>query len=82
MAALERIACTAYDLAALSASDDGVGLYVARGWVPWRGPTSVLAPTGVTRTPADDGTVYVLQPASTLDLDGELACDWRGGDVW
>jgi len=67
---------------ALSASDDGVALYEARGWQLWRGPTSVLAPNGIERTPDDDGSVYVLLGATALDLDGELTCDWRPGDVW
>lgn len=81
MAALEAFA-PAYDVLALSASDDGVPLYVARGWVPWRGPTSVLGPTGPRRTPDDDGSVFVLLGAPALDLDAPIACDWRDGDVW
>lgn len=96
MAALEAFA-PAYDVLALSASDDGLPLYAARGWVPWRGPTSVLGPTGPQRTPDDDGSVHVqlgdpaldTLPIDTLpidtppiDLDAPLACDWRDGDVW
>jgi aminoglycoside 2'-N-acetyltransferase I len=34
------------------------------------------------RTPEDDGGVYVLPVTATLDLAGDLACDWRGGKVW
>jgi aminoglycoside 2'-N-acetyltransferase I len=30
----------------------------------------------------DDGCLYVLELAVPLDLDGELTCDWRDGDVW
>lgn len=81
MAALEALA-PAYDLLALSASEDGVALYEARGWRPWRGPTSVLAPGGIEPTPDDDGSVYVLTGATPLDLDEPLTCDWRPGDVW
>jgi aminoglycoside 2'-N-acetyltransferase I len=81
MAALEALA-SAYDLLALSASEDGVALYDSRGWQLWRGPTSVLAPNGIQRTPDDDHSVYVLPGATVLDLDGELTCDWRPGDVW
>lgn len=81
MAALEVLA-PAYDLLALSASDDGIALYQARGWQLWRGPTSVLSPTGIERTPEDDGSVYVLPGSAPLDLDAELTCDWRPGDVW
>jgi aminoglycoside 2'-N-acetyltransferase I len=81
MAAIEALA-PAYDLLALSASDDGIALYESRGWQLWRGPTSVLAPTGIERTPEDDGSVYVLPGPTPLDLDAELTCDWRPGDVW
>lgn len=71
-----------HDLLALSASEDGAELYEARGWEQWQGATSVLAAMGVTRTPEDDGGVYVLPGEAALDLDGELTCDWRDGDVW
>lgn len=81
MTALEALG-PAYDLLALSASEDGVPFYEARGWQRWRGPTSVLAPNGIEPTPDDDGGVYVIPGASALDLDGPLACDWRPGDVW
>lgn len=84
MAAAERQIVTAYDLGALS---DGTGIddfYQRRGWLTWRGPTSVLGPTGLRRTAEDDGGVLVL-PTPTgpeLDPDQPLACDWRPGDVW
>jgi aminoglycoside 2'-N-acetyltransferase I len=42
----------------------------------------VLAPTGPTRTPEDDGSVYVLPISVELDFDATLSCDWRDGDVW
>jgi aminoglycoside 2'-N-acetyltransferase I len=42
----------------------------------------VLTPTGISRTPDADGCVYVLPLTVPLDLDGELTCDWRDGDVW
>jgi aminoglycoside 2'-N-acetyltransferase I len=82
MSALERVLRGAYDLGALGATDDAVRLYEARGWKRWRGPTSALTPDGILRTQDDDGSVYVLQIATPLDLDGELTCDWRDGDVW
>jgi aminoglycoside 2'-N-acetyltransferase I len=72
----------AYDLGALSATDDAVRLYEARGWERWQGPTSALTPTGILRTDDDDGSVYVLPIAIKLDLAGELSCDWRDGDLW
>jgi aminoglycoside 2'-N-acetyltransferase I len=80
MTALESLA-TAYDVLALSSSEQGVALYESRGWQRWRGPTSVLSPAGVVPTPDDDGSIYVLR-GSSLDLDSELTCDWRDGDVW
>lgn len=68
------------DLLALSSSEDGIARYESRG--RWRGPTSMLAPSGIAPTPDDDGSVYVLAGTTPLDLDGELTCDWRAGDVW
>lgn len=84
--ALEQVLRGAYQLGALSASEAGRPLYVARGWLPWRGPTAVLTPDGLVRTPDDDGTLYVLPIALPggvgLDTAGEIACDFRAGDVW
>lgn len=82
MAAAERIVRGAYELGALGATEVGAALYVARGWERWRGPTSTLTPDGVVRTPEEDGSIYVLPAGTGLDLDGELTCDWRDGDVW
>jgi aminoglycoside 2'-N-acetyltransferase I len=80
MDALEELA-PAYDLLALSASEAGVPLYEARGWQTWRGPTSVLGPTGPEPTPDDDGSVHVLG-GQDVDRDDPIACDYREGDVW
>ena len=86
MDAAEQVIRGGYHLGALSASDLGRPLYAARGWLPWEGPTSVLAPEGRTRTPDDDGSLLVLPaelPAAvTLDSGAPIACDWRDGDVW
>jgi aminoglycoside 2'-N-acetyltransferase I len=82
MEALERVVRGAYDLGALGATDDGARLYTARGWQRWQGPLSALTPTGIARTPEDEGGVYVLGVGAPLDLSGELTCDWRDGDVW
>jgi aminoglycoside 2'-N-acetyltransferase I len=82
MAALERVVRGAYDLGALGTTDEARAFYVARGWQQWRGPTSALTPAGVVRTPGEDGGVYVLEVSAPLDLDRELTCDWRDGDVW
>ncbi len=82
MGALERVLRGAYDLGALGSTDEGAGFYAARGWRLWRGPSSALTPAGVRRTAEDDGCLYVFELAVPLDLDGELTCDWRDGDVW
>lgn len=81
MALLESLAGT-YDLLALSATEDGFGLYESRGWSLWEGRTSVQTPSGIEPTPGDDGSIFVLPGDTPLDLDGELTCDWREGDVW
>jgi len=78
----EQVIRGAYQLGALSSSVRARSLYTARGWSPWRGPTSALTPTGPTRTPGDDGTVFVLPVEIRLDTSAELMCDWRAGDVW
>jgi aminoglycoside 2'-N-acetyltransferase I len=80
--ACEQVIRGGYQLGALSSSDRGRRLYTLRGWLPWCGPTSVLAPTGLTRTPDDDGTVFVLPVGISLDTTAALTCDWRDGDVW
>lgn len=82
LAALREVARRAYDIAALSATDDAGGFYAALGWTRWRGPSSALTPAGIRRTPDDDGGIFVLPFATTLDVDGEITCDWRDGDVW
>jgi aminoglycoside 2'-N-acetyltransferase I len=82
MAALERVLRGAYDLGALGSTDEGALFYAARGWQLWRGPSSALTPDGIRRTPDDDGAIYVFELAVPLDIDGELTCDWRDGDVW
>ena len=79
---VEQVVRGAYQVGAVSSSAQARRVYTARGWLPWRGPTSVLAPTGPTRTPDDDGTVFVLPVEIGLDASADLMCDWRGGDVW
>ncbi len=82
MDAVEQVVRGAYHLGALSSSEAGRHMYTSRGWLPWRGPTSVLAPSGVRRTPDDDGSLFVLPVAVELDPDEAITCDWRDGDVW
>jgi aminoglycoside 2'-N-acetyltransferase I len=82
MDAAEQVIRGAYQLGALSASERGRHIYISRGWLPWQGPTSVLAPTGVTRTPDDDNGLFVLPVGVEVDTTAEITCDWRDGDVW
>jgi aminoglycoside 2'-N-acetyltransferase I len=82
MRALERVVRGAYELGALGTTDAGAPLYAALGWRRWEGPTSALTPSGVRRTPDEDGGIHVLPVTVELDLTGELTCDWRDGDVW
>lgn len=82
MAALERVIRGAYEIGALSATDVAARFYVARGWQPWTGTASVIAPGGIERTAEAEGGIHVLPVSAVLASDGDLACDWRGGDVW
>ncbi len=82
MDALEQVIRGGYQVGGLSASGSGEKLYRPRGWMHWRGPTSALTPAGPVRTPEDDGSVFVLPVTSELDPTADLACDWRGGDLW
>lgn len=86
MDAAEQVVRGGYHLGALSASAAGRPLYVARGWLPWEGPTSVLAPEGIVRTPSDDRLLLVLPaelpPSVALDTAAAITCDWRDGEVW
>ncbi|BBX98634.1 GNAT family N-acetyltransferase [Mycobacterium lacus] len=79
---VEQVTRGAYQLGALSSTMRARRLYKSRGWLPWCGPTSVLAPTGRIPTPDDDGSVFVLPVSVSLDTSAELTCDWRAGDVW
>jgi aminoglycoside 2'-N-acetyltransferase I len=58
--------------------------YERLGWQSWRGPSSVRTASGSRRTPDEDGYILVLATRSLprLDLDAEISCDWRPGDVW
>ena len=72
----------AYEVGGLGAGEPAATLYRSLGWRAWEGRTWVLGPEGLARTPKDDGGVYVLPVTAMLDLAGDLACDWRGGEVW
>ena len=82
MTELERVIRAAYEIGALGATEAAVGFYAARGWQLWTGTASVIAPSGLQRTEEDEGGIYVLPVTAELTPGGDLACDWRGGDVW
>ena len=82
MAELERVVLAGHGAGFLGASDEGALLYERRGWRVWRGPLSVLTVTGVQRTPEEDGGVRVLDPGGVWDVEQDLVCEWRSGDVW
>jgi aminoglycoside 2'-N-acetyltransferase I len=71
-----------YELGALSTPVSD--FYAQLGWALWRGPTAVRSSQGVERTPDDDGGIMILTTPSTppLNLDDEIVCEWRDGDVW
>jgi aminoglycoside 2'-N-acetyltransferase I len=82
MAELDRVIRGGYEIGALGATDEAIPLYERRGWRRWEGRLAALTPDGIRRTPDEEGAVYVLEVACQLDVTGELACDWRDGDVW
>lgn len=71
-----------YELGALSTGTPA--FYQTLGWELWNGPTFVNGPRGRERTPNDDGSVMILWTTRTprLNLNGEIMCEWRPGDVW
>lgn len=79
---VEQVMRGAYQMGALRSPARSRRLFTARGWLPWRGPTSVLAPTGPAPTPGADGAVFVLPVGLRPDTSEPLMCDWRDGDVW
>ncbi|MFC8147610.1 GNAT family N-acetyltransferase [Streptomyces paradoxus] len=83
MAELERVVDRAYDLGALSASDDGARLYTSRGWEPWAGEVHALSPRdGSVRLPDEEGSTFVRTAlAGPLDPAHALLFDLRDGDV-
>ena len=81
MRELDRLVRGGYELGALAASEQAVGLYAALGWTPWTGPTAGLTPDGIRPTP-DEDSIMVLPVTAVLDPAAVLVCDWRDGDVW
>ncbi|MFJ1565427.1 GNAT family N-acetyltransferase [Streptomyces erythrochromogenes] len=83
MARLEQVVAGAYVLGALSASQEGAGLYLARGWSVWPGEVGALSPGGPVRLPEEEGSTYVWAPPGGIRPDpaARLDFDWRDGDV-
>ncbi|BBZ46247.1 GNAT family N-acetyltransferase [Mycobacterium parmense] len=79
---VEQVIRGAYQVGAASSTAAAQRVYTGRGWLPWHGPTGVLAPTGPARTADDDDSVVVFPVTTPLDTSAELYCDWRAGDVW
>jgi aminoglycoside 2'-N-acetyltransferase I len=53
-------------------------------WQRWGGMTWCRRGESLSRTADEDGGILVLPTRSTppLDLEGDIAVDWRDGDVW
>ena len=58
--------------------------YGRLGWRIWAGPSAVRTPDGERPTPDDDGYIMVLETPTSppLDLDAQISCEERPGDVW
>jgi len=70
-----------FELGALSGDPD---FYERLGWSRWRGATWCRDGDSLTRTADEDGSVLVLPTGigRPLDLEGDIAVEWRSGDVW
>ncbi|MEV0125172.1 GNAT family N-acetyltransferase [Streptomyces sp. NPDC050703] len=79
MGALEHVIDRAYDLGALSASDEGARLYLGRGWAEWKGAVGTLGPRGPVVLPDEEPP---LLWGADLDPAHGLFIDWRDGDVY
>ena len=82
MDTIEQMIRGAYELGALSVTDEAIPFYAGRDWQRWQGRTFALTPTGPKRTEEDDDGVFVLRSSAELDLADDLTCDWRDGEVW
>ncbi|MDQ4009748.1 MAG: GNAT family N-acetyltransferase [Actinomycetota bacterium] len=82
MTALEQVIRGGYEVGALGSSEEAANFYAGRDWQLWRGTASVIAPGGIERTAEEEGGIYLLPVSAELTPDGDLACDWRDGDVW
>jgi aminoglycoside 2'-N-acetyltransferase I len=70
-----------YEIGAFGASK--YHFYERLGWRRWQGPTFVLTQDGRAPAAPDRGSVMaLLPPDSTVDPAGDLATQWRSGDIW
>jgi len=70
-----------FQLGALSGIRD---FYEKLGWQRWLGMTWCRNGEDFSRTAQEDGGIFVLPTQSTppLDLNGDIAVEWREGDAW
>jgi aminoglycoside 2'-N-acetyltransferase I len=82
MEAVDGYVRASFELGALGTGSHQ--FYERLGWETWRGPSSVRTESGSRRTPDDDGYILILRTGSSpaLDLDADISCEWRPGDVW
>jgi aminoglycoside 2'-N-acetyltransferase I len=69
----------------LGALGTGVhAFYEPLGWRTWAGESSIRTPSGLRRTPDEDGYIMVLPTRSSprLDFTAPIDCDERSGDGW
>jgi aminoglycoside 2'-N-acetyltransferase I len=61
-----------------------IAFYERLGWTPWQGQAFVRTPSGLKRTPDEEGFILVRSTPTTPSLDrgASISCDWRPGDVW
>jgi aminoglycoside 2'-N-acetyltransferase I len=82
MAAVEPVIACAYDLGALSSTAIGMPFYESRGWLPWRGSLYAFTPDGIIHQPEREDRLMVFAVRDDIDLDADLTCDFRNGDLW
>jgi aminoglycoside 2'-N-acetyltransferase I len=71
-----------FDLAALSASDQGQSIYARLGWQTWSGPLFIRTDTGAIATPDDAVMIHTLPGTPRLDTASPLSAEWREGELW
>jgi aminoglycoside 2'-N-acetyltransferase I len=71
-----------FDIGALSSGKPA--FYEKLGWTRWRGATWCRQAGRLVRTADEDGGVFVLptRHGPPVDSDGDIAVEWRTGDVW